>query len=119
MFLFDTYAIIEVIKGNSNYKDYTTAKIIINKFILTELRYLLISNYGVEIASKYIDDYMKFVKDFDVEIIKKAMSFRHKNKDKRLSMTDCISYFQARELEIKFLTGDKQFESLEGVEFVK
>lgn len=119
MFVFDTYALIEIIKGNANYKDYISSKIVINKFILTELTYWLISNYGVEIASKYIDDYADFVKDFDVGIIIKAMSFRHKHKDKRLSMTDCISYFQARELGIKFLTGDRQFENLDEVEFVK
>ena len=47
------------------------------------------------------------------------MEFRYKNKKKKLSMTDCISYFQAKELGIKFLTGDKEFQNLENVEFVK
>ena len=119
MFLFDTYAIIEVIKGNENYKSYTNSQIIINKFILTELAYWLISNYGIETARKYLDKYNKFVKDFEIGIIEKAMEFRYKNKKKKLSMTDCISYFQAKELGIKFLTGDKEFQNLENVEFVK
>lgn len=36
-----------------------------------------------------------------------------------MSMTDCISYFMAKDLEIKFLTGDKEFENLDYVEFIK
>ena len=119
MFLFDTYAIIEIIKGNENYKSYINSRIIINKFILTELAYWLISNYGLEVASKYTNKYKEFVKDFDTEIIKLAMEFRYKNKKERLSMTDCISYFQAKELGIKFLTGDSGFRNRENVEFVK
>lgn len=47
------------------------------------------------------------------------MEFRLKWKDRKVSMTDCISYFQASELGIKFLTGDKEFEDFENVEFVK
>ncbi len=34
-------------------------------------------------------------------------------------MTDCISYFQAKDLGIKFLTGNKKFENLDDVEFAK
>ena len=47
------------------------------------------------------------------------MKFRYNNKKKEMSMTDCISYFMAKELGIKFLTGDKEFENLENVEFAK
>ena len=119
MFLFDTYAIIEIIKGSHNYKGYVNSEIIINKFILTELAYWLTSNHGPDITDKYISKYNKFVKDFDIEIIKKAMNFRYKNKSRRMSMTDCISYLQAKELGIKFLTGDKEFKDMENVEFVK
>jgi len=53
------------------------------------------------------------------KIIKMAMRFRYENKQKNMSMVDCISYFQAKELDIKFLTGDKEFEGMENVEFVK
>ncbi len=34
-------------------------------------------------------------------------------------MTDCIGYIFAKQLGIKFLTGDKEFENLDNVEFVK
>jgi len=41
------------------------------------------------------------------------------NKNKNISITDCISYIQSKELGIKFLTGDNEFEYMENVEFVK
>jgi len=47
------------------------------------------------------------------------MEFRVQNIKKDTSITDCISYFMAKNLGIKFLTGDKEFENLENVEFVK
>ena len=47
------------------------------------------------------------------------MEFRVEHKKQNLSMTDCISYIMSKNLGIKFLTGDKQFQNLENVEFVK
>ena len=47
------------------------------------------------------------------------MGFRFNNLKKDISMTDCIGYFLAKSLGIKFLTGDKEFENMKDVEFVK
>ena len=41
-FVFDTYAILEIIKGNINYKPYLDATILINDFIFAELCYNLL-----------------------------------------------------------------------------
>ena len=119
MLLFDTYALIEIIKGNQNYKKYVESDFIINKFILTELVYWIVKTYGPETAGNYYDKYEKSVKEIHKNVIIKAMEFRYKNKHKGLSMVDCLSYIQAKELGIKFLTGDKEFEKFEDVEFVK
>ena len=117
-FLFDTYAIIEIIKGNFNYEPYIDKKIIINNFIFAELCYNLIKgNYPN--ADYFIDKHVRYIVSVKSSIIKEAMKFRYKNKKKKLSMTDCISYFMAQDLGIKFLTGDKEFEGLDNVEFVK
>lgn len=116
--MFDTYAVMEIIKGNKNYIPYLTEKIVINNFIFAEICYILIRNNYPEI-SKYLGRYEKFIMSINPNTIKEAMKFRYKNKSKNMSIPDCISYFQARELGLKFLTGDKQFENFEGVEFVK
>ena len=46
------------------------------------------------------------------------MQFRLSWKDRGVSITDCVGYIMAKKLGIKFLTGDKEFEKLDGVEFV-
>lgn len=118
IFVFDTYAILEIIGGNESYVPYLDSKIIINDFIFSELCYKLIRENHSN-ADYYIGLYSPYVVKLDIEVIKEAMKFRTENKKKKLSMTDCVSYFMAKNLGVKFLTGDKEFESLEGVEFVK
>ncbi len=117
-FVFDTYAIIEIINGNENYKPYLDKNIIINDFIYAELCFILTRNNYPE-KNTQLAKYVKFISHADPEIILLAMEFKLKNIKKDMSMTDCISYFMAKELDIKFLTGDKEFENLESVEFIK
>mgnify|MGYP001284548999 CR=1 FL=1 len=117
-FLFDTYALIEVIKGSKNYEKYIDCKMLINEFIFAELCYKLFRETH-ENANFYLDKYSPFIFEITPDIIKEAMRFRVKNKKKKLSMTDCISYVMAGTYNIKFLTGNKEFEDLENVEFVK
>ncbi|MBI2660858.1 hypothetical protein HYX09_01165, partial [Candidatus Woesearchaeota archaeon] len=51
--------------------------------------------------------------------IEEAAKFRLKMKKRNISMTDCIGYVISGKLKVKFLTGDKEFEHLPNVEFVK
>lgn len=117
-FVYDTYAIIEIIEGNEKYKEFLDKKIIINSFIFAELCYILIRKKYPN-ASNCLDKYKEFIVSIDPDLIKEAMIFKYENKKNRLSMTDCISYIMAKELGIKFLTGDKEFEDLDCVELVK
>lgn len=116
IFVFDTYALIEIIKGNKNYIPYLSKRIIINNFIFSEICYILFREKYSN-AEKYLQEYSKRIYSIKPIIIKEAMEFRLKNKN--FSMTDCISYFMAKDMNIRFLTSDKQFEGLENVEFVK
>lgn len=117
-FLFDTYALIEIFNKNSKYERYINDRVIINEFIFAEYCYkLLLEN--IDNIDEYLQEMILGIIRPSNEIIKKAMIFRALNKKKNMSMTDCISYIQARELGIKFLTGDKEFEDLDNVEFVK
>ena len=118
-FVFDTYALLEIIAGNPNYEKYLNSEIIINNFIFAELCYKLIRENGLEKANFYVEKYKHFVIEVDADTIKNAMLFRANNKKKNLSGTDCIGYALALKLKIKFLTGDKEFEKLENVEFVR
>ncbi len=117
-FLFDTYAILEIINANKNYEKYTDSIMIINDFIFAELCYRLFRE-KVQNSEYYLNKAAKAIIQVQSETIKEAMRFRLENKSKNLSMTDCISYMMAKSLGLKFLTGDKEFENMENVEFVK
>ena len=118
IFLFDTYAILEIVRGSKNYSNYLNCGIVINVFIFAELCYKLIreKTYNKE---NYISKYSSFIIEASPETIKKAMEFRVENIKKNLSMTDCISYIMSKKLGIKFLTGDEEFRNLDNVEFIK
>ncbi|MBI2542360.1 PIN domain-containing protein [Candidatus Woesearchaeota archaeon] len=118
-FVFDTYALLEIIAGNPSYAKYLNSEIVINDFIFAELCYKLIRENGIEVANFYVDKYAMFRKGLDAKTIKEAMMFRVQHKKKNLSPADCISYVMALKLDLKFLTGDMQFENMENVEFVK
>ena len=119
-YIFDTYAIIESINGNINYKNYSNKKIIINEFIFAELCYVLNrDSYKYESPEEDLEKLIPFIIHLNPQTIKKAMLFRLNNKKRNLSITDCIGYLMALDLGIKFLTGDIQFKDLPNVEFVK
>lgn len=59
--------------------------------------------------------------DPDDDQIKNAMKLRKKMKGKGLNISyaDALGYSIALELDIKFLTGDREFKDLGNVEYVK
>ena len=115
----DTYAIIEIIEGNKNYEKYLGYNIAITKLNLFELYYAIIRKHGEEVATKEFNKYSDYALDFNNQIIMDAAKLKLIFKKQKISMTDCIGYIKARKLGIRFLTGDKQFEYLPDVEFVK
>ncbi len=120
-FVFDTYALIELIEGNPAYLKYANAKMIINEFIFAEFCYAGIKryrDYPVE-AEQKSRSVMESISAILPEEIMKAMKFRFSNRKKEVSTTDCVSYIQAQQLGIPFLTGDGAFEGMHGVEFVR
>ncbi|MBN2420681.1 PIN domain-containing protein [Candidatus Woesearchaeota archaeon] len=116
--LFDTYAILEIINGKESYKEYLDSEFTINEFIFAELCYKL-AREKVPNYKKYLAMYAPYVVYPTPEAVEEAMLFRTDNIKKNLSMTDCISYIMSKRLKLKFLTGDKEFENMPNVEFVK
>lgn len=118
-FFFDTYAFVEIIKGNQNYLSYIDVGIITTKLNIFELYHGFLKDKNEELGEEVIEKYYPLVRDFDEEVIKEAAKLKLQLNKRDLSMTDCIGYVFAKQLGIKFLTGDKQFQDMENVEFVK
>ena len=118
-YFFDSYAFFEIIKGNKNYSNYINVSIVTTKLNLMELYYWLLRRTGKETAEKYYQKFLPFCCEITDEIIKSACEFRLMHKEKELSYVDCIGYILARKMRIKFLTGDKEFENIDNVEYAK
>jgi uncharacterized protein len=119
-FFFDSYALIEIFEKNLNYKKYSNINAVTSYFQVYETYYILIkNNYNFE----EIKDFFSFLQNLCVNLnfdwIPKSVEFRRKHKKRDLSYADCLGYIIAKELGIKFLTGDKEFKDLPNVEFVK
>lgn len=117
-FFFDTYAIIELIKGSKNYEKYKNTSKITSMLNLLELYYSLLLNYDEKTADIYFTLFLNFVVPYNEETVKNAAKFRFANRKKKLSYVDCLGYMMALENFIKFLTGDEKFKGIENVEFV-
>ena len=116
---FDSYAIIEIVKENKNYLRYIDEEATITIFNLVEIYYSVLGDYPTEKADVVFDNYKDAVVVADDDILKDAIKFRKQNKKKNLSYADCIGYIYALRNDMKFLTGDKEFENIDNVEFVK
>lgn len=118
-FFFDSYALIEIIKGNSNYLNYKSAEIVTTKLNLFEVCYFILRDFGEDKAIEYIRELWNLVIDFDGGITLIAAKLKLNKKKESLSIADCIGYILSKSLGIKFLTGDEKFKDKENVEYVK
>ena len=120
VYFFDTYAFFEIIEGNPSYASFTrNIGIVTTKMNLLELHHGLLRQFGLTKATYYYDLFVKFATSLDDTTLKKASEFKFKFRERKLSYVDCIGYIIARRKGILFLTGDKEFEDLENVKFVK
>lgn len=118
-YFYDTYALVEIVKRNENYKSYLNSKMYILTYNLVELYFNLLRDHGEEIAKKYYFALKNNVFEIPDEVIFEAMKFKKENSKKNLSYIDCLGYVYAKHKRIKFLTGDIVFKDMKNVEFVK
>jgi len=118
-FFFDSYAVVEMVKGNPDYSKYLAEVQIITIFNLAEIYWAALRDFGERKSNEVYSEIKPFVREVDDETLKEAIKFRNKEKNKRVSYADCIGYIYALRNKLVFLTGDKQFKNMEGVHFVK
>ncbi len=117
----DTYAIIEIDKGNGNYGNYYLSRdsaftTVLN---LLEVHFYYLKNYGKKEAEEMYAIVKRLVTKIDNSILKEATAFKLFHLKKRFSFADCVGYVTAKRFNARFLTGDYAFKGLPNVEFVK
>jgi predicted nucleic acid-binding protein len=119
-FLFDTYALHELVMGSAAYQqEVEGARVVTTAFNLMELHYILLAKHGLEMANAAYDAFLPAVTTVEDDLIKEANVFRLQWKQRKVSYVDCIGYILAQRLGIPFLTGDKQFENLPNIRFLR
>ena len=118
-YLLDTYAILEMIKGKPSYNNFTEVDFRTTIFNLYELYYNLLKDYSEDMAKSYFKKYHPFLVEIKEEHIFLAAKFKLVNNKRGISYVDALGYEIAKAEGYRFLTGDKEFEKFDNVEFVK
>jgi len=119
IYLADTYALLELIRGNKNYEPYLDKILLVTQLNLMELYYSLLKNEGMKTANELYDFFSTRTIPISNLSIVYGMHFKLKFAKEKLSYVDCVGYALAHLMKIKFLTGDQKFENKKNVEFIK
>jgi len=116
---FDTYALIDFFEENPNYKKFEDYKMITTILNVMELHYYFLRTTKIEKFDQIFNKIKHSLANFSIEDIKKSNDLKLEYKKRSISYVDCLGYIIAKREGVKFLTGDKEFEDLSNVEFVK
>jgi uncharacterized protein len=118
----DSYALIEMLKGNENYRSFQYEQLVTTEFNICEVGFAVCRNYP-ENASRVLKTVRKMVilqetrdEDYCSGAARKKLA---SNEGKKLSTIDCVGYSVANRLKIPFLTGDREFADIDNVQFVR
>lgn len=119
MFFFDTYALIEIATANPNFKNYLNFQYVVSALNVGEFYAYLIRTYGKEAAKERIQSYNFEICKLTKDLMIAATELKTADAKIELSWADCIGYVAAKQLKLRFLTGDKEFKGMQNVEFVR
>lgn len=121
-YFYDSYAVMEYLNGNKSYGYYfDDADGVLTKLNLMEVYFKVLNVNGAKAAKEVLGSFSKYLVDFDLSDIEGAMDLRLRLKKKGfdISYADAVGYYLAKQLGIRFLTGDDAFKGQDNVEFVK
>ncbi len=119
----NTYALVEILKGNPAYERYAMEELITSEFNMLELAYALTRDYGGEKAVevlKVVRAFITIVQPRDEDYARaSALRLELRKQGRNLSLIDVLGFVLAKRLNIRFLTGDREFKDLDEVEYVR
>jgi len=119
MLCLDTYALIEINNGNPKFASLLNEDVVITDLTMAEFYANMYRRYNEKTADYWHKRLSAFCKPVSRGILIKAIRFRIDNKQKRPSFFDCVGYTYAQEHNMRFATGDKELEGMDGVLFIK
>ncbi len=115
----DTYALVEIAKGNPKFVDYLNIDFIITDLTLAEFYAVLLREHNKETADYWYKKLEIYSVIVDKVILIEAVKFRYEHRKNDISFFDAVGYIFSITKGYYFVTGDKEFENFKGVEFKK
>ena len=119
MYFFDTYALVELTKNNASYDPFASFPLITTALNVGEYYEFLIRTFGPNPAKNHLHSLTFRIIDITPQLAEKAVLLRRIHRKKKFSWADSIGYCAAKEHELIFLTGDKEFKHLDNVRHIK
>lgn len=122
MFFLDSYAIIEMAKGNPNYREYREQPALTSRYNLLEVYYVLADHREEALARSCLESLGPSAVELQLELIPKVALLRRHGRGttgRRLSYVDAFGYVYAFENGYTFLTGAHEFEGMPNVRFAR
>lgn len=118
-YFLDTYAMIEIVKGNTSYDQYVDADLFTTLLNLYELYYNLLRDHGETTAKTFFTEFSRFLMPMEEKHIFSASVWKLAHRRIAFSYADALGFSIAQAEGMLFLTGDKEFKRMTSVEFVK
>ncbi|MDE1819965.1 MAG: PIN domain-containing protein [Euryarchaeota archaeon] len=120
--LADSYAFFEHVGGNPRYQRvFHERDVVTTAMNVLEVYHVLRRQLAPEVALKHAQACLSYVTDVPREVALAAAEFKEDmvTRKRNCSYIDAWGYEAARALGRKFLTGDRAFEGIAHVEFLK
>ena len=115
----DTYALVEIAEANPKFSKYLNVEFIITNLTLVEFYAVLLRQKGEDTADYWYKKLEPYSAYLDLKLLIDAVKFRFMNRKLNLSFFDAVGYVFALKNGFYFVTGDKAFERLKNVEYIK
>jgi predicted nucleic acid-binding protein len=109
-------------KGNESYRHYQTGHLVTTEFNICEVAFAVCRDYPdrTRQVMARVRKIVTLVPTTDEDYcLGAAMRRKTTSSGKNLSTIDCVGYTVSRRQGLPFLTGDREFEDIEDVEFVR
>ncbi|MBS3099515.1 PIN domain-containing protein [Candidatus Pacearchaeota archaeon] len=115
----DTYALVEIANANPKFAEYLNSDFAITDLTLAEFYAVLLREEGEKVADYWFRKLERYSVSLDKEILIEAIKFRYAHRKTNISFFDAVGYVFSVKNGYYFVTGDKEFEKFDFVEFKK
>lgn len=115
----DTYALVEISKENPKFAEYLNSDFVLTDLTLAEFYLVVLREEGEIVADFWFKKLERYSLPVSKELLIEAIKFRYENRKTNISFFDAVGYIFSIKNGYFFVTGDREFKDLPGVEFKK